>query len=102
MAEFGWLSAEMKYRLKEEVGSGKITTVHKAIEVDTKKVLAVKIYNKLPLAAEDSKRRAAIRNEATMLDIVRNGVSTAIRDLSDETLPFSPYIPAKTLLGMSC
>ncbi len=48
-----------------------------AIEVGTKSVLAVKVFDKPASFAEDIRQRQAIKNELKMLDAVRNGVSAA-------------------------
>jgi hypothetical protein len=99
----GWLSAEMKYILQGEVGIGKIASIHKAVDVDSNKVLAVKVFYKLPSEVEESKRRLVIRNEAIILNAVRNGVSAVIRDSCENLLPLPPRIFfLQSSLRMSC
>lgn len=66
------------YTKENEVGRGRKAKVFKAKEVDTCRVLAVKVFDKLNSRAEDARRRTAIKLEAKMLDAVRNGVSTMV------------------------
>jgi serine/threonine protein kinase len=87
MATYGWLSAQMRYTVLHEIGNGKMTVVHQAIDDDTGKVLAVKVYKRLPTISEDAKRRAFLREEAEILTIARDGVSRVITDLFPEMLP---------------
>lgn len=64
------------YTKEREVGRGRYAKVYKANEVETKRILAVKVFDKLPSRSEDDHRRAAIRREVKLLNKVRDGVST--------------------------
>jgi hypothetical protein len=86
MATFGWLSAEMRYTVLDEIGLGRMTRVHKAVEDDTGKVLAVRFYNRLPLVSEEATRRMFLRVEAETLEMARGGVRRAITGRYPEML----------------
>jgi hypothetical protein len=83
-----WLSAEMKY-VKEDppLANGRYSKIYKAKETGSDKVLAVKVFNKLTAEQLDSQRRITVRHEASMLAAVRQGVSTTIEPLHNQTLP---------------
>jgi hypothetical protein len=81
-----WLSAEMKYVIEESpLQEGRFCKVHKAKEVGTDKVLAVKVFNKLAAEPRERERRRAIRHESSMLAAVRQGVSITVRQLYHQT-----------------
>jgi predicted Ser/Thr protein kinase len=83
-----WLSAEMKYVLEDQaLAHGRYSKIYKAKETGSDKVLAVKVFNRLPETQRDSQRRIAIRHEASMLAAVRQGVSTTIEPLHNQTPP---------------
>jgi hypothetical protein len=82
--------------VREEVGTGKMTVVHKAIDDDTGKILAVKFFSRLSTVSEDARRRVFLREEAAILAIARDGVSKAPTDRCVQTLPLS----SNTLLSL--
>lgn len=67
-----------EYIIEEQVGDGRWAKVHKAREVLTNKIIAVKIYGRLLLPAEDRKHVRAIKREVEMLEAAQNGVSTLV------------------------
>ncbi len=79
----GTSSFSKPYIRHQEVGSGRHSKVYRAVEVGTKSILAVKVFDKPASFAEDIRRRHAIKNELKMLEAVRNGVSAAKQDLTD-------------------
>jgi len=101
MANYGWLSAEMEYTLQEEIGVGKMTRVHRAVDDNTGEILAVKVFNRLPLVSEDAKRRVFLREEAAILAMVKHGVSRAITVLCPEMLPLLTNIVLSLIFSIA-
>jgi hypothetical protein len=101
MATFAWLSAQMRYTVLDEIGIGRMTVVHKAVEDDTGKYLAVKVYKRLPTISEDAKRRAVLREEAEILAIAREGVSRVITDLCPQLLPILANIVLSLIFSIA-
>lgn len=101
MANFGWLSAQMRYTVLDEIGTGRMTVVYKAVDDDTGRYLAVKVYNRLPTISEDAKRRAFLREEAEIIAIAREGVSRVITDLCPQLLPLLSNIVLSLIFSIA-
>lgn len=77
-----WLSPQMKYKLAERsVGREGPAEIYTAAEIDTNKVLAVKVWDKEENRLREKLRRRSIRAEGEILQIVRGGVSTVLLEV---------------------
>jgi serine/threonine protein kinase len=87
-----WLKDEEDYDLKSDVGHGRFSTVWKAREKVTRRVLAVKVFRKDEEAVNEVYNRKLAGLEAVMLAAAHGGVSK----------PKSAFLPAAPLSFTSC
>ena len=73
-----WLQNDQEYDLETQVGEGRFSTVWKAREKATRRILAVKVFKMGATTELEIAVRKVAKHEEDMLDAVRGGVSTAV------------------------
>lgn len=88
MAASSWSLSDESWRwneyiIEEQVGGDQWSKLHKAREVLTNKIIAVKIFGRFCIPAKDRSHVRAIENEVEMLGAAKNGVSKMVEDLQE-------------------